>query len=74
MRIDFDDGSHIEIRLNGPGKVAVILGAKDKDNPLKYVTNTCEITLQEFSNLINDIPVKLPVAKNALRKLENTEK
>jgi len=70
MRIDFKDGSHIEIRLNGPGKVAVILGAKDQDNPLKYVTNACELTLQEFSDLINDVPVKLPVSKN---KLENTE-
>lgn len=63
MRVDFEDGSHIEILLSGPGKVAVILGAKDKDNPLKYVTNSCEISLQEFSNLINGIPVQLPKAK-----------
>jgi len=74
MRIDFEDGSHIEIRLNGPGKVAVILGAKDRENPLKYVTNACEVTVQEFSDLVNDIPVKLPVSKNALKKIQNTEK
>ena len=68
MRIDFEDGSHIEVLLSGPGKIGVVLGAKDKDNPLKYVTNSCEVSIKEFSELINDIPVELPKAKKPSEK------
>ena len=63
MRIDFKDGSHIEVMLSGPGKIGIILGAKDKDNPLKYVTNSCEVSIKEFSELITDLPVELTKAK-----------
>jgi hypothetical protein len=60
MRIDYKDKSYIEIRLGNPGKIAIILGAQSKDNPLKYITNACEVSLQDFSNLVGDIPVDLP--------------
>jgi hypothetical protein len=63
MRIDFDDGSYIEAKLSNPGKVGIIMGASNKDNPLQFVVNCCEITLQEFSNLVNGIGIPLPPAQ-----------
>jgi hypothetical protein len=60
MRIDFEDKSFIEIRLGAPGKVVVILGAKKKNNALEIEINACEITINEFSQLVNGLGIQLP--------------
>ena len=56
MRIDFDNNSFIEIYLS-EDKVAIILGAKDANNPLKKIVNSAEVSMQEWSKLIDGIPV-----------------
>ncbi len=62
MRIDFPDNSFIEISLNN-AKVIISLGARQKDNNLNTIINSCEITLNELSQLINDLKVPLPPIK-----------
>lgn len=58
MKITFDDKSYIEFRKSdNPGKVMVIISAKDHDNPLKKITNAVEITAAEFKLLISDVQV-----------------
>ncbi len=58
MKITFEDKSYIEVRKSeNPGKVIVIISAKDHDNTLKKITNAVEITTSEFSQLISDIQI-----------------
>lgn len=66
MKIDFDDSSFIEIVLSTtPGKVLIILGAKDAINPLKTVINSAEITIKNLAELVSDLKINLPpVIKN----------
>ena len=54
MRIDFDDKSHIECRKSDD-KILIIVSARDQDNPRKKITNACELTIDEFKQLISDI-------------------
>lgn len=63
MKKDFKDGSFVEIRLGDPGKIALILASRDASNPLKLVVNSIEITIQEFADMVHDLPIELPVAK-----------
>ena len=60
MRKDFDDKSFIEIKIGSPGKIAVILGARKKNNSLEVEINACEIKISEFSDMIHNIGVELP--------------
>lgn len=54
MKIQFEDKSYIEVkRSNEPGKVLVIISAKDHENPLKKITNAVEITEDQFKQLIS---------------------
>jgi len=56
MRITFEDKSYIEAKKSdNPGKVVVIIAAKDHENPLKKITNAVEITTEEFKKLISDL-------------------
>ena len=58
MKITFDDKSYIECRKSDtPGKVVVIVSAKDHDNPLKKITNAAELTVAEFKLLISDVQI-----------------
>jgi nitrate reductase NapAB chaperone NapD len=58
MKITFDDGSHIECRRSdNPGKILIVISAKDHENPLKKITNAVEITTAEFKSLISDVQV-----------------
>jgi hypothetical protein len=66
MKINFDDSSYIELILSGPGKVAIILGAKDGNNPLNTVVNSAEITIKQLAELVADLNIPLPqVVKNS---------
>ena len=67
MKIDFDDSSFVEFSLSkSPGKVRIILGAKDAVNPLKVVINSAEITINNLAELVADLNINLPpVIKNS---------
>lgn len=59
MKITFDDKSYIECRKSdNPGKIIVIISAKDHDNPLKKITNAVEISTAEFKQLISDVQIQ----------------
>jgi nitrate reductase NapAB chaperone NapD len=56
MKIDFSDKSYVEIKKSdNPGKLLIIVQAKDYLNPLKKITNTVELTAEEFKSLISDL-------------------
>lgn len=58
MKITFDDKSYIEVRKSdNPGKMIIIISAKDHDNSLKKITNAVEITAAEFKQLISDVQI-----------------
>ena len=59
MKIQFEDKSYIEVRKSdNPGKIIIIISAKDHDNPLKKITNAVEITAAEFKQLTSDVQVQ----------------
>jgi len=56
MKITFDDKSYLDIRIsNNPGNIYVIVSAKDKDNDLKRITNSVEITIEQFKKIIGEL-------------------
>jgi nitrate reductase NapAB chaperone NapD len=56
MKITFDDKSYIEcIKSDNPGKIVITISAKDRNDPLKKITNAVEITAEEFKKLISDV-------------------
>lgn len=60
MRVEFDDGSSIEIRIGSPGTIAVSLSARDADNPLKMQANSCELPIKQFAEMVHSLGVELP--------------
>ncbi len=56
MKIQFEDKSYIECKKSDtPGKITVMISAKDHQNPLVKITNTVELTPEEFKRLISDV-------------------
>lgn len=56
MKISFDDKSYISCQKSAePGKVVIVISAKDSTDPLKKITNAVELTADEFKKLIADI-------------------
>jgi hypothetical protein len=56
MKITFDDKSYIDcIKSANPGKIIITISAKDRNDPLKSITNAVEITTEEFKKLISDV-------------------
>jgi hypothetical protein len=56
MKIEFKDRSYIECNKSAsPGKITMVIAAKDHDNPLKKITNAVELTIEEFKKLISDV-------------------
>lgn len=56
MKITFEDKSYIEAKKSdNPGKVIVVIQAKDHENPLKKITNAVELTAEEFKKLLSDV-------------------
>lgn len=65
MKIEFEEGGFVEIRLSmSPGKVNIVLGAVDAANPLKKIINSAEIELKELAQMIQDLEVPLPLVNN----------
>lgn len=56
MKIQFDDKSYIEAhKSENPGRIIITIAAKDSENPLKKITNSVELTQEQFKNLFLDI-------------------
>lgn len=56
MKITFEDKSSIECyKSNSPGKVVIAITAKDHINPLKKICNSCELTVEEFKQLSDEV-------------------
>jgi hypothetical protein len=56
MKIEFNDKSYIDCQKSAqPGKIMVIISAKDQTDPLKKIINAVELTAEEFKALISDI-------------------
>jgi hypothetical protein len=56
MKIEFKDRSYIECNKSAhPGKITMVISAKDHENPLKKITNAVELTVEEFKKLISDV-------------------
>ena len=58
MKIEFDDTSFIEFINSSPGKISIVLGARDHKNPLNIVVNSAEVTIEELKILLNDINIE----------------
>jgi len=60
MKLSFDDNSFIEIKLSkSPGKVEIVLGASDFDNPLKKIVNSAEIDIKDFLKLVYGLGIPI---------------
>lgn len=55
MKIQFDDKSYIDCRKSEDDKIVIIVSAKDYDNPLKKITNSVELSIEDFKKLISDV-------------------
>ena len=56
MKIEFDDHSYIECKKsNEPDKIILTICAKDHSDKLKKVSNSVEITIDEFNKLISEV-------------------
>jgi hypothetical protein len=56
MKIEFEDKSYLEIiKSKDPDKIFIIIQAKDHNNALKKITNTVEITLDQFKKIYSEI-------------------
>lgn len=59
MRLEFDEKgyNYIEFKKakNSKKDIAIVLSSKDNKNPLSAITNSVEITNEEFLELISDL-------------------
>jgi hypothetical protein len=56
MKIEFEDKSYVEVsKSNDPDKVYITIQAKDHQNSLKKITNSVEITLDQFKKIISEV-------------------
>lgn len=56
MKITFEDKSYIDCyKSSDPGKIVVVISAKDGNDPLKKITNAVELTGDEFKKLLSDV-------------------
>lgn len=56
MKIVFDDKSYIDCQKSAqPGKIVVVISAKDATDPLKKIINAVELTAEEFKSLLSDV-------------------
>jgi hypothetical protein len=56
MKIEFADKSYIECnKSENPGKILITISAKDHNNPLKKITNTAELSIEDFKKLVSEV-------------------
>lgn len=55
MKITFEDKSYIDCyKSNEPGKIVLVISAKDSSDPLKKITNACEISVDDFKKMVEE--------------------
>lgn len=57
MKIEFDDGGSLEIKLNG-GEVYVIVSAPSFNNSNELIVNAATLTMKQLQEVLADIPIK----------------
>jgi len=58
MKITFEDKSYVDCyKSDSPGKIVLVISAKDGSDPLKKITNAVELTIDEFKKLISNVQV-----------------
>jgi hypothetical protein len=56
MKIVFEDKSYVDIvKSNEPGKIIITIQAKDTTNALKKISNSVDLTLEQWQQLINGV-------------------
>lgn len=56
MKIEFADKSYIECnKSENPGKVVITISAKDHVNSFKKITNTAELSIEDFKKLVSEV-------------------
>lgn len=56
MKITFDDQSYVDLqKSSNPGKIILTICARDGNDPLKKISNSVEITNDEFKKLIVEV-------------------
>jgi hypothetical protein len=55
MKIAFDDKSFVECLKTEGNNIRITISAKDGNNALKKITNSVEITMEQFKQLISEV-------------------
>lgn len=56
MKIEFEDKSYVEVNKSiEPGKIIITIQAKDAANSLKKISNSVEITSNQWQLLFNSV-------------------
>jgi hypothetical protein len=56
MKLTFPDKSWVEcLKSDTPDKIQLTIAAVDRDNPLKKITNSVEISIADLKQLISDV-------------------
>jgi hypothetical protein len=56
MKILFEDKSYVEFRKSdNPGKVIITISARDAIDPLKKISNSVELSAEDFKKLTSDV-------------------
>lgn len=58
MKIQFEDKSYVYFSMSDSGKIILVIGAKDYNNPSHEIVNSCEVSVQEFNKLVSDLEYK----------------
>lgn len=56
MKITFEDKSYVRCYISSePNKIVLIISASDGSDKNKRITNSVELTVEEFKQLISDV-------------------
>ena len=56
MKVTFEDSSFIEIKHSDVSdKVSITISAKDHVNPLKRITNACDVSMDDFKKMVKEV-------------------
>lgn len=58
MKIKFDDNSYLEVkRSDKEDKIILIISARDYDNFKRKITNSVEISNDQFNEILKDLKI-----------------
>ena len=59
MKISFEDKSFVEChKSDNPGKIIITISARDQSDHLKKISNSVELSIEEFQKLISDVQIQ----------------